>query len=120
MTYMHPKQREAMWTKMYREDALRKQDNLCCYCKEPLTRKTATADHVTARSRGGPTIKENIKACCKDCNRAKDNMTVSYFRKQIKNPPYDASMHIRMAHFRLRIWTQVEKTEKRILGAVGL
>ncbi len=47
--------------------------NRCRYCKEKLTDKTFTVDHVVPVSGGGTDEFSNLVACCKYCNKMKGN-----------------------------------------------
>lgn len=109
-----------LWKKIYREDALRKQKSNCCYCFEPLTKDTATADHVIPVSKGGTTSRKNIKACCQNCNSSKGNMPEKKFKKLIRNPPKDSTWGILMAHSRYRIWTRMARAQKKIYKCCGM
>lgn len=48
----------------------------CQYCRESLTSKSATLDHILPRSRGGKTSWENVVCCCKSCNVTKGSRTL--------------------------------------------
>lgn len=109
-----------LWKKIYREDALREQKSICCYCFEPLNKSTVTADHVIPVSKGGTTSRKNIKACCQLCNSSKGNMPERKFKKLIKNPPKDATWGILMANSRYRIWTRMAKAQKKIYKCCGM
>jgi 5-methylcytosine-specific restriction endonuclease McrA len=97
-----PQLQDQLWVRIHRMDAHRKQNGRCAYCREPMTRLQATADHVVPRIKGGATSEENIKAACQPCNKAK------------------SSIDVLLANFRLRLWSRVELAERRILAYVGL
>lgn len=40
----------------------------CIYCKNKVTKKNATADHIVPISKGGNNAKVNLIVCCEDCN----------------------------------------------------
>lgn len=42
----------------------------CAYCAEPLG-KNPTLDHVNPKAKGGLTTRENLIACCFNCNGRK-------------------------------------------------
>ena len=51
----------------------RKQDNLCCWCHEPMgddmrAPNFATLEHLVKVSAGGADTEENTKAACQRCN----------------------------------------------------
>jgi len=50
-----------------RYHACRAQGGLCFYCRQPMGRNV-TAEHLRARSDGGPDTHENIVAACRYCN----------------------------------------------------
>jgi hypothetical protein len=54
---------------------------LCTYCRCPLDRKTATLDHVKARSRGGQSSISNLVLSCGPCNTAKASKSLASFRR---------------------------------------
>jgi len=57
-------------------------DGHCAYCGELLGR-SATLDHVVPKKRGGPTVIENLVACCLMCNSQKGHRDwVEFFREQ--------------------------------------
>ena len=104
----------------HRQDALTKQGGRCKYCKEKLTQKTATAEHVIPRKYGGVDHRFNIAAADRRCNKAKGHMKEAQFKKLIQDPPPGSHIEIWMAHMRLRINRAVIRAEKHILASVGL
>lgn len=54
-------------------------DAKCFYCGVALTRKTRSLDHLVPRARGGTNNFKNIVICCRPCNCAKSDLTVSEF-----------------------------------------
>lgn len=57
--------------------------NTCYYCNNPLTEQAEnipepfrkrTIDHLIPRDFGGPSITNNLRPCCLDCNSKKGNM----------------------------------------------
>lgn len=49
-------------------------DNFICqYCETPVSKKTATLDHVLPTSHGGKTVWENCTTACGHCNARKGN-----------------------------------------------
>ncbi|MDR6954202.1 hypothetical protein J2X65_003570 [Ancylobacter sp. 3268] len=109
-----------MFLKMFRSDAAIEQGRRCAYCTEPMLKVEFTADHVMPRSRGGTTKRENIKACCGACNRAKGSMSVKAFMSVISYPPKGASLAILRAHMRRRIWRRAHLACQRIERAAGI
>jgi 5-methylcytosine-specific restriction endonuclease McrA len=118
-TWVKSRVSESAWTKVYRTEALAEQGNGCAYCFAPLTAKCATADHKKARSKGGTTEKENIKAACAPCNTAKGSNSEAAFKRRIKNPEPGDSILIWLAWSRRRIWLATRRACKRIAESVG-
>lgn len=112
------RQRERAWTRMFCVEAWIEQGGKCAYCREPMKRTDATADHVDPLSLGGPTRRENIKAACDPCNKTKKSMSEAQFMKAIKNPKTGMSIHIWLAWSRRRIWLATERACKRIERSV--
>lgn len=46
----------------------------CYYCKQRFHPKELTMDHIVPIVRGGMTNRNNVVACCKDCNNKKKYM----------------------------------------------
>jgi hypothetical protein len=54
----------------------------CAYCGKDIA-KSATLDHVIPRSQGGQTVRENLIACCPECNVSKSDQNVwDWYRSQ--------------------------------------
>ncbi|PLX52382.1 MAG: HNH endonuclease [Desulfobulbaceae bacterium] len=47
---------------------------VCYYCGRLLGPKDLTMDHIVPLARGGRSTKENLVACCKDCNNKKKTL----------------------------------------------
>ena len=47
---------------------------VCYYCGRLLGSKDLTMDHIVPLARGGRSTKENLVACCKDCNNKKKTL----------------------------------------------
>ncbi len=47
---------------------------LCYYCGKHVVYKNFTMDHIVPLARGGRSTKDNLVACCKECNTSKKNM----------------------------------------------
>jgi hypothetical protein len=52
----------------------------CYYCGVRLTKDNYSIDHLFPKSRGGKNEANNKKACCKECNSEKGNMTEEEYR----------------------------------------
>lgn len=46
----------------------------CYYCTETFGPKDLTMDHIVPLARGGKSTKDNIVACCKECNTKKKTL----------------------------------------------
>lgn len=111
---------EAMFLRMFRDDDARARGHRCAYCCEPMKKGEVTGDHVHPRHRGGTTKRDNVRACCGPCNRAKGSMSVNAFMNAIRHPPAGAPMHILLAHVRRRIWTRTWRACRNIRRSVGI
>ena len=60
----------AFTDKMKRE-AYERQNGICFRCKKEFELEEMEADHIKPWHEGGPTIPENCKMLCKQCNRTK-------------------------------------------------
>ena len=52
----------------------------CWYCGDVLTRRSASIDHMTPKSRGGSDEAANKCTSCKACNNEKDDKDVESYR----------------------------------------
>lgn len=50
-------------------------EGICHYCEKKFPREELTMDHIVPVSRGGKSTKNNIVACCKECNSDKKYLT---------------------------------------------
>ena len=115
---MYPK--EKAWRKLLVSEALTQQNGACQYCKEPLPRSRATADHKIPRCRYGRDTKENIVAACKSCNQAKGSLSEGQFWKLIKRDfPHGAPSSIIVVWAARRIWKRTHRASDRIMRASG-
>lgn len=107
--------REDAWRRMLTTEALSVQRGKCIYCKAPLPRRRATADHKHPRSRGGTTERNNIAAACAGCNQAKAAMSEARFIALIngKRPPA-VSIHLMLVWASRRIWKRTHLAYERI------
>ncbi len=44
---------------------------ICAYCGQPTAAAELTMDHIVPLSRGGRSVKGNVRPVCKSCNTAK-------------------------------------------------
>lgn len=49
----------------------RRDQHMCMYCGQELSRLSLTRDHVLPRSRGGQDVWTNVVSACKPCNQRK-------------------------------------------------
>lgn len=121
-TTRHQDRIDHAFRKLYRDEGFTKQGGRCAYCKTPLTRKQATADHRVPISKGGSTSKDNIIMSCEPCNKAKSSMSEAKFRRALneRTMPCPSNMPLLLAWIRHRIEKRVKKAERRIRGAAGI
>lgn len=73
----------------------------CQYCGAPLTRRTATVDHLIPRARGGRTSWLNCVTSCLTCNKRKGDTLVEHFDGHLASrPTLPTARHIWQADVR--------------------
>lgn len=55
---------------------LREQDYKCGYCRNDITYKTATFDHIIPVAHEGNNHVANLVLCCEPCNKQKNDMLI--------------------------------------------
>ena len=108
-----------------RRIAFAEQDGRCAYCREKLSLKTATADHIIPLVDGGRTSRQNIAAACRNCNMAKRGTAHQVFTAEVeasKAPLITAEggPWVCLAWVRRRLNERLEQAERRICRAVGM
>jgi len=58
-----------------------KRARVCCYCGCQLNDKNKTIDHVKPLGDGGNDLPDNLVVCCRECNHAKDDMSLVEFQR---------------------------------------
>ena len=61
-------------------EILAKDTIICCYCFNTLDFLVCSVDHDIPISREGPNSLDNLRVCCKFCNKAKGDMTGEEYR----------------------------------------
>ena len=61
------------FTDTQKRKAYKKQQGICPYCKKHFELEEMHGDHITAWSKGGRTIDENLQMLCRDCNLKKSS-----------------------------------------------
>ena len=110
-----PDKLDLAFFRVYREEARVEQHSQCEYCYEPMTYRTATADHVKPRKDSGLDRKENLVAACEPCNKAKGHMSVNQFKKLIKTPPFGHSTNLMMCWVRRRLNLALNRLERNVM-----
>lgn len=110
---------EAAFIRVYREDARREQHGMCAYCREPITYRTTTADHVIPRKAHGLDGRNNIVAACLPCNQAKGHLPAERFKRLLQSFPSGQPAAILMAWSRRRLNIAIERMERNINSAMG-
>jgi 5-methylcytosine-specific restriction endonuclease McrA len=108
---------EQAWRRLFRVEALTKQNGKCLYCLVPLSARDATADHKQPSSKRGLTTRENIGAACEQCNRAKGDMPHVEFFKIIdrKTVPRNVPVPIMLVWFTRHVMTKAQHSSNRIM-----
>ena len=57
----------------FRKEIFNEWNFSCAYCGSP---EANTLDHVKPKSKGGPRSKNNLVACCSNCNLSKSNRSL--------------------------------------------
>lgn len=70
---------EAVWRDL-RARVFERDAYTCVYCDTTLPRCELQADHVTPRSRGGPSTFDNLATACGPCNLDKSDRTPEEWR----------------------------------------
>jgi 5-methylcytosine-specific restriction endonuclease McrA len=105
----------AAWIRMRRTEALKKQDGKCIWCMSEISRKTATAEHMQAKSKGGSNESKNITAACWWCNLVRGTMPAAKFNRLIRDRRNSPKSHLYQRQIIYRINRRTESACKRIL-----
>ena len=60
-----------------RSALLKKDGNICFYCREVKSKDSLQMDHVIPRSKGGSNGMDNLVLCCRECNTLKADSFMS-------------------------------------------
>ena len=58
---------------------------ICYYCREIYEPKDLTMDHIIPLARGGRSTKDNLVACCKECNTRKKTLLPIEWEEYMEN-----------------------------------
>ena len=58
---------------------------ICYYCREVYEPKDLTMDHIIPLARGGRSTKDNLVACCKECNTRKKTLLPIEWEEYMEN-----------------------------------
>ena len=75
-----------------KKNVLIRDDHICQYCGLRGER-LMTVDHVTPKSRGGPSTWENLVCACMRCNNRKNNRTPREANMSLKRKAAPAEVH---------------------------
>ena len=73
--------------KFKRKTLFERDDWMCQYCGEPLTKRVATIDHLVPRCVGGRTSWGNCVTACAACNRQKGHQRLSETAMALRRMP---------------------------------
>ncbi len=106
--------------RMYKAEALDKQNGKCLYCTAPMSIREATAEHKVPVSRGGLTEKSNIDAACETCNKIKNRFLKPDFNRAIHEPNLlRDGWDLHFAGIEIRMRRRAELACRRIRAMVG-
>jgi 5-methylcytosine-specific restriction endonuclease McrA len=108
------------FVRAFRVDAASGQENKCAYCRDDLTSKSISADHIDPRSNRGKDGRNNILASCRKCNSVKGSMPVILFQQKIANPKHGDNIHIWLIWSSRRINARLEKFQARMNRLFGV
>lgn len=109
---------KSMATRRYREELICESERIACaYCHEPLTAKTATADHKIATAKGGMNVKTNIVIACFGCNQAKGSLSAGQFLNILKGG-CPREFKYQRAWLSRKIWVRTERAVRHIENMV--
>lgn len=96
--------------KFNRRNIYARDQNRCQYCGGKFNSTELSLDHVIPRSRGGPTVWENIVCACLKCNVRKGGRTpaeaeLHLVRKPAK-PRFSPVMRLALSSTKYRSWKQ--------------
>ena len=109
---------EKAFIRAYRSDARAKQGGHCEYCRDRLTERTATADHVIPRKHGGVDRSFNIVAACRSCNILKGHRSKGEYMARLREPEPGAPIALLMRHLAYRINKALQRLERRVSKSV--
>lgn len=105
---------DGAFKRAFREDARVAQKSYCFYCEEPLTAKTATADHVKPRAVFGLDHRNNIVAACHACNRLKGHQPVNEFKNRICTPRHGDDIQYWLMWFNRNVNRRLRLMSRRL------
>lgn len=86
----------------------------CQYCGKTAPTSQLSLDHVTPRSRGGPTSWENVVCCCVECNARKGGRTPKEARMRLLSKPakprFNPLLARKLDNPKYRTWRTFVKT----------
>lgn len=83
-------------SEIIRHQALQRQHHECAYCGVPITYDTMELDHIVPRSGVGSTnIRNNLLACCKQCNNDKSDRPFASWADSTTLPNISLDMTIK-------------------------
>jgi 5-methylcytosine-specific restriction endonuclease McrA len=118
-TYFRSRE-DKLFARAFKIDDWSARGNRCRYCLERIPLEAVTADHVRAKSEGGTTQRENIRAACARCNRVKGPLSEMQFRNILNSPGVPKALHHITAWARFRLERQKQKSLGKLYKYIGL
>ena len=114
------KRTDKIFATVFKVDDWSARGGRCHYCRERIPRAAVTADHATAKAKGGTTNRENIKASCFRCNNAKGTLSEAQFMGILHSPNAPRDLNHIAVWARFRLERQRQRLLRRICKYAGL
>lgn len=79
--------------KLSKKNILIRDKYTCQYCKETLSERSLTIDHIIPKSKGGSSRWENLITACKKCNTKKADKTPEEVGMKLLSRPTKLTVH---------------------------
>jgi 5-methylcytosine-specific restriction endonuclease McrA len=94
--------------RLNRKNVFARDGSLCQYCGKSFPSSQLSFDHVTPKSRGGPTTWDNVVTCCLRCNAKKGDRTPQEagmrLRARPSKPSHHPMLNVKLGNPRYHAW----------------